>query len=173
MSTLALPLPLNDDLVQGKDRRRYPKPDDVDPNEYRIDPLWAQALIQQQAAINASPSRVNTVQLKDQAASIAPTDMSGGVLAAGFYRAMWYATVSIAGDGASSVSVTLDFTDRGQAKSRTYSVIAGSSTGTFAQDGGVIRVDKASPVRYSTTYAAGGGTPLKYDLVLVLERVNA
>jgi hypothetical protein len=175
MSTLAfnpLPLPLADNLVNGKDRKRYPDPDDVDPDEYKMTSLWMQAFIHNQTAISAAPARLNSVEKRDQGASISATDMSGGSLAQGFYRVTWYATIRVAGDAASSLIVTIDFTDRGQSKSFSSPSIAGSSTGTFAQGGGLVRADKVSPIRYSTTYAAGAGTPMKYDLVLVLERVG-
>lgn len=178
MSTLSVnpvPLPLNDKIVVGKDRKRFPKPSDVDPNEYNINPLWANAFIQQSTQAAAAPLRLKQVTLTNQGASIGGTDFSGGTLIAGYYEVRTYAritTPATTGAATSSLTITIGWTEGGVSQTRTFAALTGNTTSTSLADPMLtILVDSNSPVTYTTTYASNTAGQMKYKLSLILSRV--
>jgi hypothetical protein len=133
---------------------------------------WLEYLTQQAADQASASTRVNSLELKDKSASLGATDFSGGDLDAGLYEVLAYATIITPAGVSSSLTVTLDWTDRSASKSAS-GVTTGNTTGTVLQVGGLIRVDSASPVRYSTTYVSNPAAAMVYDLLVVLRRVAA
>jgi hypothetical protein len=99
--------------------------------------------------------------------------MSGSALAAGTYEFEWFVSIRTAAGTSSSVIVTVDFTYRTATKTFSYPTVNGNTTGTFGHGGGIIVIDNASPVRYSTTYASNAAGVMHYDLILILRRVDA
>jgi hypothetical protein len=134
---------------------------------------WQEYFDRQALSISLSTAVVNPAEALDQNASIAATDMSGGALAAGTYQFDWFVSIRTAAGVSSSVIVTVDFVYRGATKTFSYPTVNGNTTGTFGHDGGLIVIDNASPVRYSTTYASNAAGAMHYDLILVLRRVDA
>lgn len=168
-----VPLPTGERLVLTRNRERYPKFEQQDPNEGRIAKQWAEYFNSLADQVSASARRIHSVTLTDQAGSIAATDVSDATLAAGVYRLSYYVTLVTAATSSSSLTVTLDWTYRGQAKSVsgaaiTNNSVAGAQSGTY-----LISLDGNSPARYATTYSSTGATAMVYDLVVVLERIEA
>lgn len=173
-----VPLPSSDPLTRPKEKFKGKTLEDVitylkgQVSLGFITDLWGFYFSQQEQTLTAASTRINAVDLEDQAASIPATDMSGGALASGFYQVQFYGSPVIAGDGSSSLRVDLTFTDNGQTKTVTGTAIVGNSTGRVLYDVVPIYIDDNSPVTYAAVYAAGGGTPMKYDLRLRLVRVG-
>jgi len=168
-----LPLPSNELLVFLRDRQRYPRAEDKDPKEGRITPRWQEYLDREAANLSKSTTLINSASALNQSASIAATDFSGAALPAGTYEFEWFATVKTAAGVSSSLIVTVDFVYSSVTKTLSYTAMTGNTTGTFAHSGGIIVIDNASPVRYSTTYASNAAGAMHYDLFLVLRRVDA
>lgn len=168
-----LPLPSNDRLVQIRDRQKYPGKDDKDPKEGFITQRWQEYLDRQASGLSQATSAVNEAEALDQSASIAAVDMSGSALAGGIYEFVWFVSIRTAAGVSSSVIVTLDFIYRAVTKAISYATVNGNTTGTIGHGGGIIVIDNASPVRYSTTYASNPGGAMHYDFTAVLRRVNA
>lgn len=166
-----VPIPVHERIVTLRNRRRYPRPGDSDPQEGMATRSWIEWLTNQSTIQSQSPRRLHSVELQDQAASIAATDVSDGTLEAGLYRISYYATISQAATVSSSLTVALDWADRTETKTLTGVAVTANSLGTAQLGGGLIRVDRASPVRYTVTYASVGATAMKYDLALTLERM--
>ena len=89
-----VPIPVHERIVSLRDRRRYPRPADSDPQEGMATRSWIEWLTNQSTIQSQSPRRVHSIELQDQAASIAATDLSDGTLEAGLYRVSYYATIS-------------------------------------------------------------------------------
>jgi hypothetical protein len=134
---------------------------------------WAEWLNATGADIAASTRRVSTAgPFADQGASISATDIGGGILAAGWYEFLWWATVVRAATTSSSLIVTLDHIYRGQVKSFASPAMTGNTAATQQSGGGLIFMDGATAIRYAVTYASVGGTSMLYDFTAVLVRVN-
>lgn len=172
MSLNAVPLPLSEPVVRPRDWKNFPDPKRVDPKEGTVTLRWAEYLTRQADIGVQSPRRMFSVDLRDQDASLGATELTDGALAAGVYRVSFYATVVQAATVSSSLTVTLDHTDRGASKAVTSAAMTGNTLGTMLSGTALIRVDVNSPVRYSTTYGSVGATALLYDLIVVLERVE-
>lgn len=180
-----VPIPTQDPIAKTKRLRGGPgsvrslqdvirfisQPDD---QEGTVGDKWIDYFTANAAAIDAAPSRQNSITLTDQSASIAATDMSGGSLAAGLYLITWYVRISQASGGTSSLTVAFDWADRSTTITTSGAAVTGNAVNTFSSGSFgtvMIRVDANSPVRYATTYASTGVPVMKYDFISVLQRI--
>lgn len=171
--TLALnnaPIPLSDPIARTRRAQYGNKPD---PLEGMVTTPWIDYLSRLVTVISQNPNRVNSVELTAQGASIGATDMSGGALNAGLYRVSYQARITRAGTVSSSLTVALAWTDGGVAVTFSYAAVTGNTTGTTDSNTRLIRIDGASPITYSTTYASVGATTMQHSLDLTLEIVKA
>jgi hypothetical protein len=120
--------------------------------------------------LNKTPRRTNNVDLTDQAAAIAATDM-GSTPRAGLYRLTYYARITQAATTSSSLTVTLDWTDGVVNPSYSGAAITGNTTTTTQSGSQTFLVDARSAINYSTAYASVGATPMQYALSLYLEEL--
>ncbi len=169
MALLPVPLPAGDPIA------RPPRPElkGKDPLAGHLTDPWLAYFTQQGQAITDSPIRINSAQLIDQSATIVATDLSGASVTAGDYRVTWYARITQAATTSSSLIVTLSWTDGGVTPSYAGSAITGNTVTTVQSDTFLMRSDAVAPIRYATTYVSVGGTPMKYALSLIIERVRA
>lgn len=166
-----IPLPVQTPIAQGKRPRFGPR--QQDPQEGLCTQPWVEYFNSLVLTQSASPVRIDSVSLSAQGASIAATDMASVPLAAGIYRVSYYVRITQAATTSSSLTVTLDWTDGGVSPSFSGAAITGNTTTTFQSETQLIAIDSVSPVRYSTTYASVGGTPMLYKLEITLEKVLA
>jgi hypothetical protein len=171
------PPPVDDPIAQPKRpefRASKGSPERPDPQEGRITRTWLDFFVSLIGVVERASVRRFSASASDESASIGATDITDGTLPAGVYRFSYYASIVVASGGTSSLAVTLDWTDDGNSKAYTGAAIT-SNVVTASQSGVLlIRSDGGAPVRYSTTYATGGAAPaMEYDLVVVLEQVDA
>lgn len=169
MSVNAIPLPVGDAMVFSRDRLRYRDPREKDPKEGTITRTWIEWLTRQSQQVAQSARRLFSAALQDQDASIAATDISNGTLAAGLYRVSFNLTQVQSATTSWSCSVTIDWTYRTVSKAITSTALTTNLTSAAQSFSYLVRVDKNSPIRYSTTYASVGATPARYDLAVTLE----
>jgi hypothetical protein len=144
-----------------------------DPNAFLPTEIWGKFIDDWIATSNRKPTLAFDAKKTDQQASIAATDFTGGLLAAGLYRLQYYARVTQAASTSSSLQVQISWTDGSVAQSKTFSAVTGNTTSTTDIQTMLIRVDEGSPVRYEVTYASVGATPMKFALYVTLEHVKA
>jgi hypothetical protein len=120
-------------------------------------------------AVDKAPLRRNNVSLTGQQASIGATNFSGGTIAAGLYRATYYARITQAATTSSSLTVTLGWTDGGVTPGYSGAAMTGNTTTTVQSGTFMLRADASTDINYSTTYASVGATPMQYSLYLWLE----
>jgi hypothetical protein len=166
------PIPLQDAIA-----RIPPFKDHKDPrawaNAGQVTDPWIDYLTRVVTVVEATPTRVSYIEKRDQSASIAPTDFSGGALPQGLYRVTYYLRIVQAATTSSSIQATLAFTDRGTALSISGAALTANTVTTFQGLAFTARVDNATPLTYSTTYASVGATPLLYDIAAFIEEVRA
>jgi hypothetical protein len=138
---------------------------------YLTDP-WVEWLNLLSSQVGASAFISNTVSLTAQGASIAPTDYSGGGLSAGLYRLTYYTRITRAATTSSSLTVTLGWTESTVSLTISGSAITGNTVTTGQSGTIMVRIDAASPVTYSTTYASVGGVSMQYRTDFVLEQLK-
>jgi hypothetical protein len=167
------PPPVDDPIAQVKReefKARKGVPERPDPQEGRITRTWLDFFVSLIGIVERASVRRFSASVSDDGSTIGPTDISDGTLPGGLYRFSYYASITAASGGPSTLTVTLDWTDRGNAKA--YSGAAITSNVVTASQSAVllIHIDSGSPVRYSTAWAGAGMT---YDLFVVLEQVEA
>lgn len=169
MSSLVqvIPPPVGDRISRPKREGRQ-----VDPTEGLLTQKWLEWFTQVNQLISLSPAAaVPAIVLTSQSASIAATDLSGGALRAGLYRVSYYARITTPGGVSSSLTIAFDWTDGGATPTYTGAAMTGNAVTTVQEHVGIIRIDGASPIRYSTTYASVGAPAMQYRLDITLEEL--
>ena len=131
---------------------------------------WFSAL---QQDVSEAPFRLTTVSVEGQVASVGVTAFPLGALASGLYRISLLARVTTPATTSSSVSVGIGFTLGGVASLLTTAALVANTAGAVLSDTVLVRVDRATPVTYRTTYASVGATGLVYAVYLTIEQVDA
>ena len=172
------PIPISDPIARVKRREfradlKTKRPERDDPLEGHLTDPWARYFDNLVLLIESTPSRVRSVSLTDQNASIAATDMTDGAFSSGLYELKYYARITQAATTSSSLTVTLDWIDGGVVVSFSGAAITGNTTSTYQSETQLVRIDPLSPVRYSTVYASVGATPMKYALYITLTEIQA
>lgn len=108
----------------------------------------------------------------DQSAAIAATALGLGTLAAGLYRVSWHLRVTQAASVSSSLTVSVNHTAGGISCTQTAPAWTTNNTGQPQSGSVLVKVDASSPVLYAVAYASVG-TPMHYELDLVVEAVSA
>jgi hypothetical protein len=130
---------------------------------------WAYYLTSLTERLQQTPSRVGSVAVQDQGASIPGVDFSGGSLNAGVYRISYMARITGVAGTSSSLHVTVSWIDHGVSLAMTGAAMTGNTIATLQQGGGLIYSDAGTPVTYSTTYNSIGTPTMKYQLYVMLE----
>lgn len=169
---MAVPIPLSDPIARP--RREDIGPDQKDPNQGTITLPWIQYFQAQSDTFSQAPIKTTTpVSLSNQSASIGSTPIPTASLASGLYRVSYAARVSQSATTSSSLTVTISWTASGVTQAQSGAAMTGNTTATFQSHSYLILIDQASPVTYYTTYASVGATPMKYELSVVLESIDA
>jgi hypothetical protein len=134
---------------------------------------WAEYFGKLVGVVSNNPVRANTIGLRVQGSSISATDFGGGGLSTGYYQISYYARIVQPASTSSSLQVAFDWVDQGVAVPLAFPAITGNTTTTTQSNTFLIYSDGASPIRYATTYGSVGGSPMKYDLSIVLQVVHA
>ena len=127
---------------------------------------WFGTLVQN---IDSAPVRKTSVRLVDQAATIPITPIPMESLSPGLYRVSFYSRITQAGTVSSSLKVTISWTDKAQALSLDGDTLVGNAVTEYDFGTAVIRVDAASAISYTATYAASAAASMLYDLSITVE----
>jgi hypothetical protein len=143
----------------------------IDRTDLTITRPWYTWLISLTDRVDSGGRRLTVVGLTDQAAAIGTTAIPVGSLAGGLYRVSGYLRVTQAATTSSSVALTLQWTDGGVGCTAVGTAVTGNTTAATQSVSVLLKVDQASPISYSTSYASVGATVMKYGIDLVLEVV--
>jgi hypothetical protein len=145
-------------------RRHRPQfAEGADQLEGLVDDQWLKSFSSLSGTAAASPQRVVSVSLVDQAAAIPATNFSA-IISAGLYRVTWYATTTVAGAG--NVTVSISFTDHGIPKTYSGAALAGA-LGAFQSYTQLVTIDANTTITYGTVFVG----PMQYALSLALELI--
>jgi len=171
--TSQLPIPLNDAIANPTRPEFLGHGAKKDPLAGRITDAWVRFFSSLTQTIAVNPQTTRTVQLSGQKTSLAATAIPSSLLSLGLYQVAYYAAVSQAASVSSSLTVTIQWTDRGQTMSSVGPAITGNTLTTFQSgDLALIHCDGATTVTYATTYASVGATPMLYYLGVALIQVG-
>ena len=137
-----------------------------------LSPAWEAWFARLPDTLASIPGILKSVALDDQAATIAATDLTGGLLSKGSYRVTYHARISRAATSSSSLTVTIAWTEGGVAQSIAGAAMTGNTTTTRQNSVFMIRSDAATDVTYATTYASTGATTMQYSLDLSFEQIK-
>lgn len=166
------PIPFQDAICRAPDEEKK-KQKLPDPMAYTVTDAWIDWLNRLGGQVTETPFVRNSVTATTQAASVGATDLTGGALNAGLYRITYYARITRAAGTSSSLTVTLGWTDQGQALTPSGTAITGNTVTTFQSASILVYSDAASPITYATTYASVGAPTMQYKLAVTLEQVVA
>lgn len=107
--------------------------------------------------------------LDDQHAAIAATPLAAGQLSAGTYRLTYYARIKTPDGVASSLTVSLGWTEDTLALSQTGAAMTGDTVSTVQNGSIMVTIDRNSSPTYSTAYASNTPAKMGYKLSFLLE----
>jgi hypothetical protein len=142
----------------------------VEPNR-KMNWFWVQYFTTRDQTIQAASSVVvDTGMLSAQGASIAATPINVGNSAA-FYRVSTYGRVTRPATTSSSFQVVVQWTEGGQAMTKTYTAVTGNTVTSFHAEQLPIPIDANTSLTYAVTYASVGATTMQYELRVIAERL--
>lgn len=128
--------------------------------------LW-QALIGGWAQV---PTAATPIAKTGQSASIVTSTLLA-TPAAGLYRVSWYLRKTVADGVASSLTMTIGWTDSGVSLTKSGSALTTDST-TAEQDGAfTVYADAASDLTYAVAYASNTPGKMTYDVRVSVEQL--
>jgi hypothetical protein len=104
-------------------------------------------------------------------AAIGLTPFQLGTISAGLYRVTWYARITTAATGSSSLTIHITATDGGVTTTQSGPALTGNTTSTVQSGMLLVRADAATAISYSTDYISVGATAMAYRLDLVIDQV--
>lgn len=122
------------------------------------------------ARLQDTAEALTSVSLANQAASIGNTPIIPSP-AGGIYRVSVVARVVQAATTSSGLQVSITATDGAVPITQSTANATGNTTATILAQSFVVRSDAGAPIGYTVTYASVGGTPMLYDLTVVVEQV--
>lgn len=148
------PIPQTDPLIDQSDR--------MNSRWYR----WLEAFV---ARALVGTSRITSLHRPNLSSSAPATTIFTPTQAGIIFRVSWRARVTTPAGVASSIAVTINWTEGGVACSKAFAAQTGNTTATVDGDSIPIRPDSGIAVQYSTTYASNPASVMQYDLDLVVE----
>lgn len=121
--------------------------------------------------VQAASQYLITKTLTGQSASIGSTALALPVLAAGLYRISLYGRITTVDTVGSSLTVTAGWTEGGVAITASSAAATGNLTSTIALLSVLVSIDRATSLKYATTFTATTGDG-RYELIVVCEQVN-
>lgn len=164
-----VPIPSNDPIAQPRNPK-VPQ-GQKDPQEGLCTDAWQRWLLGQAQTNEASQVRAQAIVLTAQSASIGATSLVPGGSSTGLYEISYYARITQAASVSSSLTVTTGWTDHGLALTLSGAPMTGNTTATLQTFSRLFFCDGNTPITYSTTYGSVGGTPMEYELCVVLQSV--
>lgn len=123
------------------------------------------------APVANAPQLLPAVNLKNQSTSLSTTPIPLPSLATGAYRITYYTRKTTADGVSSSLTITLSWTESGQALTVSGSALT-TDAATAVQTGTLLILsDAASPISYSTAYVSNTPGTMKYRLFILVETV--
>ena len=134
-------------------------------------PDWQQYWAEQRDRVEHATHLLASLRLQAQGAAIAVTAFDMPVLEAGLYKVTYFARITRAASTSSQLNVNVVFTDGAIVCTMDGAAIAGNTTATVESESFLVRIDRATTIRYSTTYASVGATTMQYGVDFVVESV--
>ena len=166
MARVYAPIPLTDPIATAK-------MSDGERVDSFLSNTWVRYFTDMTTRISRSVERIAVVTLTGQAASIAATAIPLATLTQGFYQIAYYTRITQAATTSSSLEIVFDWVDTLVTVTHTGAAITGNTVVDFQTDNLLVLADGASSLRYATTYASVGATPMQYQLHIIASRVTA
>lgn len=139
----------------------------VDGSQY-ITRAWRNYLFSVQNVANTASQVLRSITLSGQSASIFPTPIPIGTITAGFYQVSVYELVTVSAP-ASSLTVTIGWTDAGLACTRVVPALVNGLAGANTSLVFPIHCDNDSPITYQVAYASTPAGLMVYALGVLVE----
>ena len=133
---------------------------------------WVRYLQSAIDIINKCAREMDVVSKEAQTASLSTTSFNTGTLDPGVYRVSYNARIAVAAGTSSSLTVTMTWTDGGVTQTQAGAAITGNSTTTQQNNTMLIHIDKATDIKYATTYSTSGAPAMKYNVYLLVEKIG-
>lgn len=131
--------------------------------------LWFYQILQNLQG--ATRTLGSPLQLTGQNTAIGLSTLTLPTLANGNCRVNWYIRIEVPDGVASSVALTIGFTDTAIALSKTFPAITGDTIATFGEGSMFVPIDQNTAITYQTSYGSVTPNKMHYRLVIDVESV--
>jgi hypothetical protein len=132
-------------------------------------PLWRSWFEWMPVTLQAIPSLLSVIDIHDQMAAISETPWQNGRVLYGLYRLSFTHRIDQPASASSATQVTIKWTAEGQEQTYTGTNLIGNALTTRDERTFPIHLDTDTDITYAVTYSSTGGTPMTYEVGLVLE----
>lgn len=122
--------------------------------------------------VDSQSETISTVKLPNLSGTIPPTPLPLDSFAAGLYRVTYYIRVVVPASVSSSLQVGIGWTDNGVSCNIQADILTTNTIGTVQSNTLMLQNDQAAPITYEVLYTSVGGTPMQYDLIIMVELVG-
>lgn len=140
------------------------------PRNLRITETWRLWLVSVLTYILFGIIQASSVSRDTQGAAIVTTAMYTPSKT-GLYRISWYLRITRAATTSSSATVTIGWTDAGQACTSAGAAVVGNTVTTVQSGSIVVSADSLTDLTYAVAYASVGATSMQYKLRVSVEAI--
>lgn len=135
------------------------------------DESWIEFFRNQEALTKQATRVIALAPIDTQSAAIATTPLATGALSTGRYRVSCYARITTPATTNSSLSITIGWTNDGQACTKTLGPETGNTVGTVLAGSQELECDAPGVITYATAYVSVGGVVMVYKLRFRVEKL--
>lgn len=166
------PLPLPPDPI-AQPRRKGVEVSRPDPDEGSVTDTWSHYFTALSQSVSQGAAQVTSpIQQTEIAATVPTTSIAPGQTAAGLYRITYYMRCTVPAGVSSSLQVTFNWTDHGQAVSVSGVAMTGNTVTTFQSGTLLVYNDASIPLTYSLAYASNPAGVAEFSFYLIVESLG-
>jgi hypothetical protein len=114
---------------------------------------------------------LNIMEEFNLSGAVAPTPIPTDSLSEGLYRVTYYLRITVPASTSSAIQVAIGWTDGAVSCSIEAEELTTNTVGTVQSNTLMIRCDQAAPITFAVEYTSVGGTPMQYNLFIMVEQV--
>jgi hypothetical protein len=135
------------------------------------DVSWVEFFLNQEKLTRQATRVIALAPIEHQSAAIATTPLATGAVSTGRYRVSYYARLTTPATTSSSLSITLGWTNDGQACTKTFGPETGNTAGSVLSGSLELECDAPGVITYATAYVSVGGVVMVYKLRFRVEKL--
>jgi hypothetical protein len=155
------PAPIRDPIAQ----------EEAESKRLMLPRVWIDWFASLGIRVDQQTHTLNIVELFNLSGNVPPTPIPLDTLGEGLYRVTYYMRITTPASTSSSIQIGIGWTDNAVSCAIQADALTTNTIGTVQSNTLMIRNDQAAPITYEVVYASVGGTPMLYNLFIMVEQL--